>query len=109
MKAKDADLSTKIVDLKVIVNTTCPSGWINKEEIGCFYFGTTEMTWQEAQNYCKSMNAWADLAEIHNAETDTFIHDTVKEKSAGYWWIGGSDKNEVIPIYNLSYLFSISN
>ena len=49
----------------------------------------------EARNYCKFLNPWADLVEIHNEETNTFLHSIIKEKSFDYWWIGGSDEKEV--------------
>ena len=42
------------------------------------------------------MNANADLAEIHNAETNAFLLDiSIQKNSSYYWWIGGSDEEQV--------------
>ena len=103
MNAKDAALSNKISDLEEkidkLTNQTllnCPSGWINEDGIGCFYFGTTNMTWQNARNHCKSIAIRADLAEIHNAETNAFLLDiSIQKNSFSFWWIGGSDEAQV--------------
>ena len=65
------------------------------------------MSWQEARNYCKSLNSWADLTEIHNTETNTFLHDIIKEKSLNYWWIGGSDEKEVMLIAYLHFFITL--
>ena len=105
MNAKDAALSNKISDLEEkidkLTNQTllnCPSGWINEDGIGCFYFGTTNMTWQNARNHCKSIAIRADLAEIHNAETNAFLLNSIvaTHNSTDYWWIGGSDEAQVV-------------
>ena len=106
MNAKDTALSSKISDLEKKIdrlnNQTenspiiCPSGWINENGIGCFYFETTKMSWQAARNDCKSRNARADLAEIHNAETHNYLLNIVKKKSPSQWYIGGSDKAKVM-------------
>ena len=85
----------KILQLQNIVDELCPIGWIGRIGIGCFYYGTTIMTWKDAKNHCKSMIANADLAEIHNAETNAFLRDTAKQKSFSQYWIGGSDEAEV--------------
>ena len=53
------------------------------------------MTWKNARKYCKSKNANADLAEIHNAETNAFLSGIGKQKSSSRYWIGGSDESEV--------------
>ena len=53
------------------------------------------MTWKNARKYCKSKNANADLAEIHNAETNAFLSNIGKQKSSSRYWIGGSDESEV--------------
>ena len=102
MNAKDAALSNKISDLEEKIDTlnrqipiNCPSGWINEDGIGCFYFGTTKMSWQEARTHCKSKHIRADLAEIHNAETNAFLLDISRQKNSSYWWIGGSDEAQV--------------
>ena len=99
MNAKDAALSNKISALEEEVDRltrlNCPSGWINEDGIGCFYFGTTKMSWQEARTHCKSKHIRADLAEIHNAETNAFLLDISRQKNSSYWWIGGSDEAQV--------------
>ena len=108
MNSKDTALSNKISALEEKVDRLtrqipidCPSGWINKDGIGCFYFGTTKKSWQDARNHCKSKNVRADLAEIHNAETNTFLHNIIKQKAFNYWWIGASDKAEVTLIFSV--------
>ena len=107
MNANGTELSDKISHLKKMTDITCPSGWIDQDGTGCFYFGTSTMSWKEARNYCKSLNPWADLAEIHNEETNTFLHSIIKEKSFDYWWIGGSDEKEVSDNHlNFFYKFS---
>ena len=84
------------LSISLLSKPVCPIGWVFEEGFGCFYFETTEMTWQEARTYCKSKHASADLAEIHDAETNAFLFDYVKQHSYSYWWIGGSDKARVI-------------
>ena len=68
------------------------------------------MTWKNARNYCKSKNANADLAEIHNAETNTYLSDIALQNAFSYssptfgYWMGGSDVEEVQNIISCTIL-----
>ena len=106
-------MNNKISDLKKTQGTgelVCPSGWIDEKGIGCFHFGRTDMTWKNARNYCKSKNANADLAEIHNAETNTYLSDIALQNAFSYssptfgYWMGGSDVEEVQNIISCTIL-----
>lgn len=73
--------------------SSCPSNWLNLGDLGCFFFaeGAAKMNWQNAQSYCNSLNRNAHLAEITNAETNSFLTIGAATYSTKQWWIGGSD------------------
>lgn len=95
MNEKDTSLTNTMSELEKNINEVFCSGpeWIGKIGIGCFYFGTTAMSLVAASDHCKSKQA--HLAEIHDAETNDFLHNIVQQKSFDYWWIGGSDEAQV--------------
>ena len=50
--------------------TTCPVGWIMREEF-CYLGVEKEETWQSASNGC--IKKGGNLVSIHNKEEDDFI------------------------------------
>ena len=57
------------------------------------------MTHESAQDYCKSLDERAQLAEIRSQEIQEFVArdvDLVYYYGQDYdWWLGGNDKAEV--------------
>ena len=54
------------------------------------------MTWYEAIDYCKAMDAY--LAEVLNDETQTLLETQVKLLPPSNWWLGASDEENVSTI-----------
>lgn len=71
---------------------SCPKGWITDVTLGCLYFGTTPMTWEEAQDYCDSKssgNMVSSLVEIHTEAMQNFV--SAEKDDSRVYWIGGRD------------------
>ena len=51
------------------------------------------MTWYEAIDYCKAMDAY--LAEVLNPETEALLDAQVRLLPLSNWWIGASDEENV--------------
>ena len=47
------------------------------------------MAYYAANDYCKSLDERAHLAEIRNPEIQEFIEGLMKNVSPKYWWLGG--------------------
>jgi len=79
----------------VKMDDECPTdqGWIDADNLGCFFFVDVSMTFYQAQDYCYKKDPRGVLAEIHNEETDLVIKifsNQGANKNRGYW-IGGND------------------
>merc|ERR1711892_1598756 len=76
---------------------TCPDGWFNAANLGCFYFDNSRpdrrLTWVEAMDVCDNMGGY--LAEIQTQEQADFIASIamVEENLTGVssWWLGLTD------------------
>ena len=54
----------------------CPKGWINAQNLnmGCLNFnGTKSMAWNDAQDFCHSLNINSHLVEIFSEEQQSFM------------------------------------
>ncbi|KAM8881167.1 ladderlectin-like [Synchiropus picturatus] len=66
----------------------CPRGW--KEFRGrCFLYVETELSWANAEKYCRSMNA--NLASIQSDDEENFLDEYFDGKGSPDTWIGASD------------------
>ena len=113
---QQSDKHVKARELKLLVlkkNTiddlhSCPPNWINiKETGGCFHLASNQnpMTWNEADEYCKSFGDNTFLAEIHDEFTNAVIFKKANEVHSGsynnwrngenLWWLGAQDTFEV--------------
>ncbi|KAK7082454.1 hypothetical protein SK128_026760 [Halocaridina rubra] len=79
--------------LATAFSAVCPEPF---EAVGdqCYYFSTSELEWQEARDFCKTLSAenTSDLAVFDLACEDyrrIFLH--VANQGYLYFWIGGSD------------------
>ena len=45
----------------------------------------------ESQEYCRSLNSKAFLAEIQNEETQILLQTLAQDFPDVNWWLGGSD------------------
>merc|ERR1711892_1643903 len=76
---------------------TCPDGWFNAANLGCFYFDNSRpdrhLTWVEAMDVCDNMGGY--LAQIQTQEQADFIASIamVEESLTGVrsWWLGLTD------------------
>ena len=59
--------------------------------IGCFHFSSEaeEVTWFEAEQYCKNLESGAWLAEIPNDVTQALLQGYNIHNQE--WWIGAND------------------
>ena len=75
----------------------CPHGWIDGEELGCYYFAkeASTMSHASAMAYCTSLDTRAHLAEIKTSNIQEFLEGLQDLKSYLYWWLGGSDQAKV--------------
>lgn len=65
----------------------CPDGWKTFER-HCYYFSSIKKTWDEAHDFCLSMNSF-----VVQTETDEEIN-FVAETFQGYsLWLGGTDRD----------------
>ena len=53
------------------------------------------MSHASAQNYCKSLDGRAHLAEIRTQEIQVFVESLKDFQSNRHWWLGGNDKAQV--------------
>ena len=53
------------------------------------------MSQADAQDYCKSLDKRAHLAEIKTQEIQTFVVGLPDLQSHPYWWLGGNDQATV--------------
>ena len=51
------------------------------------------MSWYDAVDYCKAMDAY--LAEVLNAETQTLLVAQAELLPPTNWWLGASDEENV--------------
>jgi len=76
-------------------STSCPDGWIDGSQLGCFYFHSEEnkLSWVEAQAVCEGLGGY--LAEIKSQEQNNFVESMaiIEENYSGVqsWWLGLSD------------------
>uniref|UniRef100_A0A8D2I4R6 CD72 molecule n=1 Tax=Urocitellus parryii TaxID=9999 RepID=A0A8D2I4R6_UROPR len=70
----------------------CPVGWTLKEN-RCFYFSSTRQTWEESQNYCKSLSS--NLATFSRRDYSVSIPLSTERRGIiqkGYsWWYTQSE------------------
>merc|ERR1711892_714757 len=93
----DAPVAYPTVDPTDAPTDTCPDGWFNAANLGCFYFANSKpdrrLTWVEAMDVCDNMGGY--LAEIQTQEQADFIASiaTVEENLTGVrsWWLGLTD------------------
>ena len=64
---------------------------------GCFYAAkeASTMSYDNARNYCKSLDRRAHLAEIRNQEIQEFVQNLKDLKTHSYWVLGGRDSLKV--------------
>ena len=82
--------------MAIVYSLQCPTeGWFDVTGIGCFHFSSEaeEVTWFEAEQYCKNLESGAWLAEIPNVVTQAFLQgymglDIIPTQD---WWIGAND------------------
>uniref|UniRef100_A0A8C6EQD6 CD72 molecule n=1 Tax=Marmota marmota marmota TaxID=9994 RepID=A0A8C6EQD6_MARMA len=68
----------------------CPVGWILKE-YRCFYFSSIRQTWEESQNYCKSLSSNLATFRRHDYSVKPiFSHDGLYP----YWISSTSNKDQ---------------
>ena len=53
------------------------------------------MSQADAQDYCKSLDQRAHLAEIKTQEIQTFVESLLDLQSHYLWWLGGNDQATV--------------
>ena len=78
----------------------CPNGWLDARilNMGCLNFnGTKSMAWNDAQDFCHSLNINSHLVEIFSEEQQQFmvIQALLYEEYSGKarnWWIGLTDE-----------------
>ena len=62
----------------------CPIGWVYfSGSKSCYKVFTTPMTWNSAQEFCRSENS--NLASVSDSKTSSFLTSLTRETS----WIGG--------------------
>ena len=74
----------------------CPSGWIDGGQLGCYLAAkeASKINHTSAQNYCKSLDKRAHLAEIRTQEIQTFL-EGLENLQSNHWWLGGNDQAKV--------------
>ncbi|XP_067828972.1 CD209 antigen-like protein C isoform X2 [Heptranchias perlo] len=83
-----AELRTEISQLKEnLYCFQCPDQWSRFEQ-NCYYFSSSETTWDEAQKSCTSMDA--NLLVINSAEEQVYLQGNLNDNH----WIGLSDSVE---------------
>ncbi|XP_048639366.1 B-cell differentiation antigen CD72 isoform X2 [Marmota marmota marmota] len=69
----------------------CPVGWILKE-YRCFYFSSIRQTWEESQNYCKSLSS--NLATFRRHDY-SFIGEPIFSHDGLYpYWISSTSNKD---------------
>ena len=53
------------------------------------------MSQADAQDYCKSLDQRAHLAEIKTQEIQAFVEGLLDLQSHYFWWLGGNDQATV--------------
>jgi len=77
------------------VGSSCPVGWLDADQLGCFKFLETDVNlfWVEAQQKCESIGGY--LAEPSTARVGEFLHTIAVLYADIYaidqWWIGLTD------------------
>ena len=85
-------ITTILLTLPLLTNSqpsACGSGWTYVYDFGCYYFGDTPMTWQDANNFCRSRVSI--LAEMKTIAQDSILHDPVYVGPGDSFWLGMSD------------------
>lgn len=78
----------------MVYSLQCPTeGWFDVTGIGCFHFSSEaeEVTWFEAEQYCKNLESGAWLAEIPNDVTQALLQGYMDNFPNQDWWIGAND------------------
>ena len=76
----------------MVSSLECPTnGWFDVTGVGCFHFASEadEVTWFEAEQYCKNLENGAWLAEIPNDVTQALLQGYNIHNQE--WWIGAND------------------
>ncbi|XP_015985978.2 B-cell differentiation antigen CD72 isoform X3 [Rousettus aegyptiacus] len=73
-------------------DTCCPVGWILNER-NCFHISLTKRSWEESQNYCKSLSS--NLATV-NGYSDYYYYSSLGKvlPSGDSYWITLSNSNK---------------
>ncbi|XP_054834801.1 C-type lectin domain family 2 member D-like isoform X2 [Eublepharis macularius] len=67
----------------LLLNASCPQGWISDEERYCYFFSDTESTWDLSLKNCSSSGG--SLPMMDTSQEMDFIN---KNKDATEYWIG---------------------
>ena len=91
-------LYSHLSDVSEFFQLECPHGWIDGgRKIGCYHFAkdASKMVYASAQDYCKSLDGRAHLAEIRTQEIQEFLDGLEDLQSYRNWWLGGNDEEKV--------------
>ncbi|XP_025097819.1 perlucin-like protein [Pomacea canaliculata] len=67
----------------------CPHGWFLHQS-SCYGFGSENVTWQDAQDFC--MLFGSNLAEIETHEENEFLKNIARTRNYASMWVGGTDE-----------------
>ncbi|XP_029437459.1 snaclec rhodocytin subunit alpha-like [Rhinatrema bivittatum] len=70
----------------------CEEGWFQYQD-ACYQPSSTKMTWEEAEDKCKSLSKDSHLASVHSDEENNYIYHLMGKlkysKNNEAYWLGG--------------------